>query len=75
MGILLYFVMSSIRRIQQLESILPICSSCKKIKTDGGRWNSVELYFGTSSNITFSHSLCPDCAEKLYGKAPWYKKK
>ncbi len=52
--------------IKQLSGILPICSSCKKIRDDKGYWNQLEAYFSLYSNAQFSHGICPDCAKKLY---------
>ena len=60
------FVMSvtrrMIRRMDQLEGILPICSSCKNIKDEHGQWQQVEHYVHEHSKADFSHGLCPDCA-------------
>ncbi|RMF94842.1 MAG: DUF3365 domain-containing protein [Candidatus Schekmanbacteria bacterium] len=56
----------SIAHINQLEGILPICSSCKKIKDEKGEWQMLESYMRRSSDVKFSHGLCPDCAKKLY---------
>ena len=52
--------------INQLNKLLPICASCKKIKDDSGYWNKVEKYIEDHSGATFTHGLCPDCAKKLY---------
>lgn len=52
--------------IKQLKDLLPICSSCKKIRDDQGYWHNVEKYFSAHSNTEFSHSLCPECIIKLY---------
>lgn len=60
--------------VETLREILPICSSCKKIRDSEGYWEQVESYIGKHSNIQFSHSLCEDCAEKLYGDNAWFKK-
>ncbi len=43
--------------------LVPICASCKNIRTQEQQWVSVEKYF---SEALFSHSICPDCFEKLY---------
>ena len=59
--------------IKTLNGLLPICSSCKKIRDDNGYWQQVELYIKENSDADFSHSLCPDCANELYGKEKWYK--
>ena len=56
----------AIAEIKQLSGLLPICSSCKKIRDDDGYWNQLEIYITTHSEVEFSHSICPDCAKKLY---------
>ncbi|MGV8058118.1 MAG: PAS domain S-box protein [Smithellaceae bacterium] len=52
--------------VRTLRGIVPICASCKKIRDDGGYWNQVEQYVSAHSEAEFSHSICPDCFEKLY---------
>lgn len=49
-----------------LEGILPICSSCKKIRDDEGDWKPLESYIQSRTNAEFSHGICPDCMERLY---------
>jgi len=50
--------------IEELQAILPICSYCKKIRNDRNYWEQIESYISNHSNTLFSHSICPDCAEK-----------
>ena len=52
--------------IKQLSGMLPICSSCKKIRNDKGYWEQIEAYFRDHSELEFSHSICPECTKKLY---------
>ncbi len=52
--------------IRTLRGMLPICSSCKKIRDDRGYWNQIEAYVSEHSEAEFSHGLCPECAKKLY---------
>lgn len=52
--------------IKTLKGILPICSSRKKIRDDQGYWNQVESYIRAHSQAEFSHSICQECAQKLY---------
>ncbi len=52
--------------IRQLRGILPICASCKKIRDDGGFWHAVESYVQHHTDAEFTHSICPDCRDKLY---------
>lgn len=49
-----------------LTGLLPICSACKKIRDDRGVWNQLECYIGERSPVEFTHSICPDCAKRLY---------
>lgn len=51
-----------------LRGILPICAHCKKIRDDHGVWQIVEAYVQSHTQAQFSHSICPDCMEKHYGK-------
>ncbi len=56
--------------IKKLSGLLPICSSCKKIRDDKGYWNQIERYIAEHSEAEFSHGICPECVKKLY---PQYK--
>lgn len=57
---------------KQLSGMLPICASCKNIRNDKGYWEKLESYFKDHSMVEFSHSICPECAKKLYPEI--YKK-
>ena len=59
--------------IKMLNGLLPICASCKKIRDDKGYWNQIEAYIEDHSEAQFSHGLCGECSEKLYGNNEWYK--
>ena len=56
----------ALAEIRTLSGMLPICASCKKIRDDKGYWNQIESYISEHSDAIFSHSICPDCAEKMY---------
>jgi hypothetical protein len=53
--------------VNRLSGLLPICASCKKIRDDRGYWTQIESYIKEHSEAEFSHSICPDCVQKLYG--------
>jgi len=57
---------SALSEVKTLRGLLPICSSCKNIRDDKGYWNKIESYILDRSEAEFSHSICPECAEKLY---------
>jgi hypothetical protein len=46
--------------------LLPICSSCKKIRDEQGDWSQVETYFKEHTGLQFTHSICPECFKALY---------
>ena len=52
--------------IKILKGIIPICTACKKVRDGVGFWHQVENYIKKHSEADFSHSICPDCAKKLY---------
>jgi len=56
-----------ISEIKVLSALLPICSSCKKVRDDKGYWNQIESYICTHTDSEFTHGICPDCAKELYG--------
>jgi two-component system, cell cycle sensor histidine kinase and response regulator CckA len=56
----------ALKRVKTLNGLLPICSSCKKIRNDGGYWEQVENYIRSRSNAEFTHGICPDCVRLLY---------
>ena len=60
--------------VKTLSGLLPICSKCKKIRDDKGYWNNLEGYIERHSEILFSHGLCSECSDDLYGKENWYLK-
>jgi PAS domain S-box-containing protein len=52
--------------VRLLSGMVPICANCKKIRDDQGFWTQIESYIQDHSDAKFSHSICPDCAAKLY---------
>jgi PAS domain S-box-containing protein len=56
----------ALSQVNSLAGLLPICSSCKKIRDSGGHWNMLESYIEKHSQAHFTHSFCPDCARRLY---------
>jgi len=56
----------ALSEVKQLSGLLPICSNCKKIRDDKGYWNQIESYIQERSDAEFSHSICKECAKKLY---------
>lgn len=64
----------ALEKVKTLSGLLPICAKCKKIRDDKGYWNLLESYIEKHSEASFSHSLCPECSDELYGNEDWYQK-
>jgi K+-sensing histidine kinase KdpD len=57
---------ASVDEIKTLRGILPVCSYCKRIRTETNTWAQLETYIHDHSEAEFSHTLCPDCLRKYY---------
>jgi PAS domain S-box-containing protein len=63
---------ASAEKVRILTGLLPMCATCKRVRNDKGYWEQVEAFITQHSEITFTHSVCPDCAkdyEKQFGQA------
>lgn len=63
---LIHDLKQALAQVKRLSGLLPICSYCKKIRDDQGRWKRLEEYICKHSEADFSHGICPDCRKKLY---------
>ena len=55
-------------RVEALESILPMCSGCKKTRDENGNWKSIESYIEARDEGTvITQGLCPECKAAHYG--------
>ena len=55
---------TTLKELKVLRGMLPICSSCKRIRDDKGYWNQIETYISEHTGAEFTHGLCPECAER-----------
>lgn len=63
---LIHELQAALAKVKMLSGMLPICSSCKRIRDDQGYWQRIEEYIRDHSEADFTHSVCQDCARKLY---------
>lgn len=56
----------SVSRVKLLSGLVPMCTSCKKIRNDDGYWGRVEEYVSAYPDARIDQSLCPDCTESLF---------
>jgi hypothetical protein len=59
----------SLSQIKVLETFLPICAQCKKIRNQQGVWLQLEVHIGQHSDTQFSHGYCPECSRKILAEA------
>lgn len=56
----------ALAEVRTLRGLIPICASCKAIRTDRGEWRRLEEYLDAHTDATLTHGLCEACAERLY---------
>lgn len=71
---LIFELKDALSKVKTLSGLLPICAACKKIRDDKGYWNQIESYIRGHSEAEFSHSICPECARKVYNDIAKYGK-
>jgi hypothetical protein len=52
--------------VKVLRGLLPICSSCKRIRYGDDQWQNLESYLSKHSDARFTHTLCPECFDKYH---------
>ncbi|MFP4364104.1 MAG: hypothetical protein ACLFR1_09565 [Spirochaetia bacterium] len=55
-------------RLKRLDSLLPICSACKKVRVEGDSWIRIEDFLQKQADMKFTHTMCPDCEQDFYNK-------
>ncbi|NUR53209.1 MAG: response regulator transcription factor [Acidobacteria bacterium] len=56
---------AALSRVKQLAGLLPICSYCKRIRSDEDYWEQLESYVSQHSEAQFSHGICPPCLDRV----------
>ncbi|NOY75393.1 MAG: hypothetical protein GXP32_06335 [Kiritimatiellaeota bacterium] len=59
-------IVEDITELETLKGILSICMKCNKIYNSGTKeWDRLEKYISSNSGASFSHGLCPECADVM----------
>jgi hypothetical protein len=58
----------ALAELKVLRGVMPICSNCKRIRDGKDSWNQLESYIRDHSEAEFTHGLCPECVNRLYGE-------
>ena len=51
----------ALSKVKQLSGLVPICSYCKRIRTDENYWEQVDRFVMEHTEVRFSHGICPSC--------------
>lgn len=73
--LLIEHLKGALKTVETMTGLLPICSSCKKIRDDEGYWQQVEQFISLHTSAQLTHSICPDCARELYPEETAEKEK
>ena len=52
------------KQVKTLESLIPICAYCKKVRKDDDLWEQIEQYVNERTGADFTHSICPSCLDE-----------
>ena len=55
-----------LKKVEKLESLLPICSGCRRIRSEDNTWWPLDKYIEAKTGSQFSHTICPDCKPLYY---------
>jgi predicted Fe-S protein YdhL (DUF1289 family) len=58
------------RTTRVLRGILPICSSCQRMRDEVGAWRRFDEVIREKSEAEFSHGLCPECLQRYEAMIP-----
>lgn len=56
----------ALAKVKTLKGLLPLCSSCQKVRDARGTWRELEDLVCEQSEASFRQDLCPSCAEILF---------
>lgn len=55
----------AMEEVTQLQRLIPICSYCRRVRDDQDYWTELENHVAKASHVRFSHSICPNCYDKV----------
>ena len=72
-GILMVMLVGAImlrgveREMRYLEGFALLCCNCKRVRVED-RWEEIETWMSSRSDVMLSHGMCEDCLHRLYPK-------
>jgi DNA-binding response OmpR family regulator len=59
---------AALSRVRRLETLLPMCAWCKRVRNEKEYWQKVDDYVESLSGKRISHGMCPECFEREAGR-------
>lgn len=56
-----------LKEVKALRGLLPICSGCKRIRDENGKWWPLDAYVREHTEADLTHTICLDCKDVFYG--------
>jgi len=63
---LVWELQEALASIKTLKGLLPICTSCQRVRDPKGSWKKLETYVRDHSEADFRQDLCPTCGDALF---------
>ena len=60
---------SALAEVEQLRGLFPVCAWCRRVRDDGGYWDSIEGYLAKHLNTQYTHGICNECDERVRKEA------
>lgn len=57
-------LLDAVSLIYESNDLISICSYCRKIKDESGRWEYIDKFLMKNTNLMFSHGVCDQCMEQ-----------
>ncbi len=55
-----------LKEVKVLKGLLPICSGCKRIRDENGKWWPLDAYVRERTDADFTHTICPGCEDVFF---------
>ena len=55
-----------LKEVRILRGLLPVCSGCRRIRDEDGKWWPLEEYVRSHTDSDFTHTMCSDCRDIYY---------
>jgi hypothetical protein len=49
-----------------LRKLLPICTSCKRVRDSSGHWSEIGVYLESHLSTRIDDGICPECAREAF---------